>query len=193
MSEEILSKTPQKKIKSFIKKNFKSLIALSVILILTLFSYLFYEDLQKRKEIKLSEQYTQATIQFKQKKTKEAKQLLESIIIKKHKFYSSLALYFIIDNNLESDSAKVINFFDEILSIRSIDSENLNLIKIKKAIFLFNLGNEDLIIKTLNPIINSNSVWRSVAIKLISDYFLSKDQKIKANEYIQLLNSKNKK
>ena len=118
---------------------------------------------------------------------------MENIINKGHRFYSPLALYFIIDNNLETDSLKIINFFDKILSINTIDKENLNLIRIKKAIFLFNTEDEDLIIKTLNPIINSDSVWRNITIKLISDYFLSKDQKIKANEYIQLLNNKNKK
>ena len=69
----------------------------------------------------------------------------------------------------------------------------MNLIKIKKAIFLFSIGNEELVIKTLNPIINSNSFWRKIAIILISDYFLSKDQKLKANEYLQLLNNSIKK
>jgi len=119
--------------------------------------------------------------------------LLESIINKNHKFYSPLALYFVIDNNLEKDSLKIINFFDNILKISSIDKENLNSIRIKKGVFLFSTGNEESIIKTFNPVINSNSVWRVMAIKLISDYFLSKDQKTKANEYIQLLNNKIKK
>ena len=100
---------------------------------------------------------------------------------------------FIIDNNLETDSLKIINFFDKILLIKSIDEENLNLIKIKKAIFLFELGDEDTILKTLNPIINSKSVWREMAIKLISNYFLSFNQKTKANEYLQLLDGKIKK
>ena len=169
--------------------NFKNI----TLLILIFFGFFFYKDLQKKKEVKLSEDYTTAFVQFNEKKTDEAKQLLENIISKKHKFYSPLALYFIIDNNLETDSLKIINFFDKILSINSIDKENLNLIKIKKAIFLFKLGNEEDIIKTLNPIVNSNSVWRSMAIKLVSDYFISKNQVSKANEYILLLNSKNNK
>ena len=46
---------------------------------------------------------------------------------------------------------------------------------------------------TLNPIVNSDSVWRKMAIELISDYFISKNQTVKASEYIQLLNSKNNK
>jgi predicted negative regulator of RcsB-dependent stress response len=193
MSEETSNDTFQNKSKIFLQKNFKNLIILLTILILILFSYFFYKDVQKKNDIKISESYTQATIQFKEKKEDQAKKLLENIINKKHKFYSPLALYFIIDNSLEADSLKISNFFDIILSINSIDKENLNLIKIKKAIFLFNLGDEENIIKTLNPIINSESVWRNIAIKLISDYFLSKNQKIKADEYNQLLNEKIKK
>ena len=99
-----------------------------------------------------------------------------------------MALYFIIDNNLETNTSKIIKFFDKVLSINSIDEENLNLIKIKKAIYLFNSENEAVIIKTLNPVINSNSIWRNLAINLMSDYFLSKNQESKANEYLQLLN-----
>ena len=193
MSEKELKNNLLVKVLSIIKKNFKKLIVLSIFLIITFFSYLFYQNIKKNNEIKLSEQYTQASIQFKQKKINESKLLLESIINKNHKFYSPLALYFVIDNNLEKDSLKIINFFDNILKISSIDKENLNLIRIKKGVFLFSTGNEDSIIKTFNPVINSNSVWRVMAIKLISDYFLSKDQKTKANEYIQLLNNKIKK
>ena len=104
-----------------------------------------------------------------------------------------MALYFLIDNNLETDSKIIINAFDKILLINSIDQENLNLIKIKKAIFLFKLGNEEAMLTTLNPIVNSDSAWRKMAIELISDYFISKNQTVKASEYIQLLNSKNNK
>ena len=190
MSEEILNNNFQNKIVNFVKKNLKKLIVLSILLILILFSYLFYKDLKNKDEIKLSEQYTQASILFKEKKIEDAKQLLENIINKKHKFYSPLALYFVIDNNLEEDPLKIINFFNKILSISSIEKENLNLIKIKKAILLFDVDDEELIIKTLNPIINSDSVWRILSIRLISEYFLSKGQKKKANEYIQLLNNK---
>ena len=193
MPEEILNNNFQNKIVNFIKKNLKKIIISLLVLIIILLSFIFYNDLQKKKEIKISEKYTEATILFKQQETDETKLLLENIINKNHKFYSPLALYFIIDNNLETNPLKIISFFDKVLLINSIESENLNLIRIKKAIFLFSKGNEKLIIETLNPIINSDSVWRNIAIKLISDYFLSKDQKIKANEYIQLLNNKIKK
>ena len=190
MSEETLPNTFQDKIIIFMKKNIKKFIILSIFFIIILFSYFLYQDSKIKNEIELSENYTKASIQFNQKKTDEAKQLFENIINADHKFYSPMALYFIIDNNLESDPLKIINLFDKVLSINSIEEENLNLIKIKKAIFLFNLEDEKAIIKTLNPIINSKSTWRTMAIKLISDYFLSKNQDAKAKEYIQLLNNK---
>jgi predicted negative regulator of RcsB-dependent stress response len=189
MSEEIVNNNFQNKIIYFIKKNLKKLIIFAIFLILTLFSYFFYKDLQKKNELKISEKYTQATILYKQKKIDETKLLLENVINKNHRFYSPLALYFIIDNNLENDPSKIINFFDKILSIGSIDRENLNLIRIKKGIFLFSKGDEESVIKTLNPIINSDSVWRNMAIKLLSDYFLSKGEKNKASEFIKLLNN----
>ena len=113
---------------------------------------------------------------------------MEGIIAQDHQFYSPMALYLIIDNNIISEELKIISFFDIILKNNSIEKENLNLIKIKKAIYLINKDNEELILRTLNPIINSNSVWKNTAINLVSEYFLSKNQKTKAEEYIQLLN-----
>ena len=193
MSDEILNNSMQHKIQQFIKKNLKNLIVFIALLILILFGFFFYKDLQKKEELKISKNYIQASIKFEENKKAQAKEFLENIINKDHKFYSPLALYFIIDKKLETDPLKIMNYFDNVLSIRSIEKENLNLIKIKKAIFLFDLADEEKIIDLLNPVINSDSVWRNMAIKLMSDYFLSKDQTTKANEYIQLLNNKIKK
>jgi predicted negative regulator of RcsB-dependent stress response len=193
MSEEIKKNNFKIKFLSLIKNNFKKIISFLILLIIFLFIYLFYTNVQKKNEIKISEQYTEASIQFKQKKINSSKLLFENIINKDHRFYSPLALYFIIDNNLENEREKIIKFFDKILKINSIDKENINLIKIKKAIFLFSVEDEELLIKTLNPIINSDSIWRNMAIELISNYFLSKNQKTKAEEYIQLLNNKTNK
>ena len=142
MSEKILNNNFQNKIKFFVNKNLKRLVVISICSILILFGYFFFKDLQEKKGIELSEAYTQASVQFYKKEIEDAKKLLKDIINKKHKFYSPMALYFLIDNNLETDSKIIINAFDKILLINSIDQENLNLIKIKKAIFLFKLGNE---------------------------------------------------
>lgn len=175
---------------NFVKKNIKAFIALLIIALIFLFGFLLLENVQKKNNIRIAENYSQALLMIKQKKIKESKILLEGIIDKDHQFYSPLSLYLIIDNNIENDKSKIITYFDKIIKNNSIDVEDVNLIKIKKAIYLINLDNEELIIETLNPVINSNSVWRNLAINLISEYFFSKDQKIKAEEYIRLLNNK---
>jgi len=187
MLNEILKKNFLAHSLNFIKKKYKLLIILLLVLIIFLFAFMFYQDLNKKNNIQVAEEYTKATILIKQKRAEESKLLLESIINKNHQFYSPLALYLIIDNNIYLDDLKIINYFNKILKNNSIDKENLNLIKIKKAIYLINLDREEQVVKTLNPIINSKSVWRKTAINLISEYFLAKDQNAKAEEYIQLL------
>ena len=187
MLNEILKKNFLAHSLNFIKKKYKLLIILLLVLIIFLFAFMFYQDLNKKNNIQVAEEYTKATILIKQKKAEESKLLLESIINKNHQFYSPLALYLIIDNNIDLDDLKIISYFNKILKNNSIDKENLNLIKIKKAIYLINLDREEQVVKTLNPIINSKSVWRKTAINLISEYFLAKDQNAKAKEYIQLL------
>jgi predicted negative regulator of RcsB-dependent stress response len=190
MSNEILKKSFLDRATNFIKKNNKTLITLLVVGFVFLFAFLILNHIDKKKNIEIAEQYSQALVLVKQKKINESQKILENIINKEHKFYSPLALYLIIEKNIEVDSLKVINFFDKILKNKSIDKENLNLIKIKKSIYLINLDKEELVIETLNPIINSESVWKVLAINLISEYFLSKNQTIKAKEYLLLLDKK---
>jgi predicted negative regulator of RcsB-dependent stress response len=193
MSNEALKKNFIDRATIFVKKNLKAIFVYFFILLIILFTFFFYDNLQKKKNIKISEQYAQASILIKQKKISESKILLDLIINKDHQFYSPLALYLMIDNNIENDEKKIIIFFDKILKNNSIDKENLNLIRIKKAIYLINIDNEELIVSTLNPIINSSSAWKNMAIDIISQYFISKNQNLKAGEYLQLLkNKKNK-
>ena len=188
MSSEKMRENFQIRVFNFLKKNKIFFITLLTATLIGIFAFLVYKNMQIKNNIKIAQQYTQASILFNQKKIKESEILLEAIIEKNHKFYSPLALYLLIESNIENDTSKIINYFDIVLKNKSIDKENLNLIKIKKAIYLFDSQNEKLIIETLNPIINSNSVWKKMAIDLISDYFLSSGQKVKAEEYIQLLN-----
>ncbi len=190
MSNETVKNNFFENIKIFLKKNIKILIILIIVIFILLCSFLFYKNIQDKNNIKVAESFTQASILVKQKKIEESKLLLENIINKNHQFYSPLALYLLIENNIEKEPLKIITFFDKILKNNSSDEENLNLIKIKKAVYLINLDEENLIVETLNPIINSSSVWRKIAINLISDYFLSKDQNSKAEEYMRLLVTK---
>jgi predicted negative regulator of RcsB-dependent stress response len=193
MPEKILKKNILDKTTNFLKKNLKALIVLLALILIFLFTFMYYKNLKEKNNIYTAEMYSKAAILISREKISESKQILNEIIYKDHKLYSPLALYLIIDNKLESDNQKIINYFDRVLKNNLIKKENINLIKIKKSIYLIDLKKEELIIETLNPIINSDSIWRVMAINIISEYFLSTDQKIKSQEYIQLLNIKKNK
>ncbi len=190
MSEQLAKDSFQIQVINFFKKYKKTIFILVLLILILLISFIFYKNNQEKNNVNIAEKYTQASILLSQKKDIEAKIFLEDIIKSNHKFYSPLALYLIIDKKLESEKEKIILYFDQIIKKSSLDNESKNLIKIKKALYLFSTGDENLIIDTLNPIINSQSVWKTQAINLLADYFLSKGEKLKADEYLKLLNIK---
>ena len=189
MTDKKLKSNLKDRTLSFVKKNLKTILIILISLVVFLLIFLFYKNLQEKNNIKIAEKYNYASILIIQKEKEEGKLLLESIINDNHNFYSPLALYLLMEKYPKLDSLKIINFFNKILKNNSISKENLNLIKLKKAIYLINFDREELIIQTLNPIINSDSVWRNLSINIIIEYFLAKDQIVKADEYIKLLNN----
>lgn len=187
---------PKEKSKVIIEKikEYKKVIFLALILIIIVFiSSIYFKEKENRKNVLISDQFTNAKILINNKKIVEGKEILNQIINKNNKFYSPLSLYFIIDKNLEKDKEKIIILFDKIILINGLDEENKNLIKIKKALFLSTMEDEQRILNTLNPIINSKSIWRSDAIKILGDYFLHKGELNKSNEYYNLLKIDKKK
>ena len=137
----------------------------------------------------ISEKYNQAKVFINNKKNNEGLVILEEVINTKHPFYSPLSLYLILDSNLTNDADKITELFDKVISNNNIDKENINLIKLKKALYLSNDQNEQALLELLNPIINSGSHWRVIAITFLKDYFLSKDNYLKAEEYNKLLST----
>jgi predicted negative regulator of RcsB-dependent stress response len=187
MSDQQNNSFTQENIISYFKKNKKSLIIVSVLFIVIGFSFIFYQKNIDNKNTLISNKFNKASILIDQNNIGESKILLKEIIINGHKFYSPLALYLLIEKKIEKDNDKIIFYFDEILKINSLDKENVNLIKIKKTFFLFKTGKEEDIIKNLNPIINSNSVWKKTAIDLLREYYIHKGENLKADQYKKLL------
>ena len=172
-----------------LKKNLKLIITLFFIAVLA-FSLLTFIKIKKENEnILISEKYNKAKVLINNKKNNEGLILLEEVITTKHPFYSPLSLYLILDSNLTGESDKITELFDKVISNNNIDKENINLIKLKKALYLSNDQNEQALLELLNPIINSGSHWRVIAITFLKDYFLSKDNYLKAEEYNKLLST----
>ena len=185
------SKTRNEKIKIFFNNNKKYLIAILSSIILIVFAYFSYGEIQDRKMKKLAEKYNNISIKFSTSNKTDVKNELIEIINEKNSTYSPLALYFIIDNEIQSSNEEINKFFDIIINEINLDKEIKNLIIYKKGLFNASFETENNLIKILNPIINSDSVWKSHALYLLAEYFFNKNQKQKAKEfYSQILDYK---
>ena len=177
------------KIKNFFIKNKKYLVAVLSLIILIIFAYFAYGEMKDRKNKNLAEKYNDIIINFKSTNKLKFKKELVEIINEKNKTYSPLALYFIIDNEIKSSNEEINKFFDIIINDVNLDKEIKNLIIYKKGLFNSDFEDENNLINILNPVINSNSVWKSHALYLIAEYFFYKNEKQKAKEfYNQILN-----
>ena len=180
-----------KNIIPIIKQNSKLLFSIVSVALLSLIIILYLSYKNQKDLIHISEQYYEAQILIEKKNNKQAKSILENIIAEKSKLYSPLSLYLIIDLKLENDPLKVIKLFDEVIKIKKIDKEDKNLIRIKKALFISNNKDEEqIILDLLNPIVNSDSIWRKMSIEFLAKYFSNKNQKVKSEDYFKLLNNR---
>ena len=186
MDEEITiidSNTRNEKIKNFFINNKKSLILGFSIIVFTIISYLSMMEMKERKKIKLAKQFNVATINFKTEDTQKTIKQLTKLISENDATYSPLALYFLIDNNLIDNKNELNSLFDELIKETNLDEEIKNLIIYKKALFNSEFVSENDLLQMLNPIINSESIWKSHSLYLIAEFFYSKGQKQKSKEF----------
>ncbi len=171
----------------YLKSKSKLLSGLFIILILVGLFLFWFDYTSKEQRIKISENFVEAKILLINNNKAKSAEILKDIINKKDKIYSPKSLFLIIDNNLEEDDKIVLKYFDIILSVRGLEKEDLNLLKLKKAIYISDSSNEELMLELLNPIINSNSVWKTQSLKFLGDYYFSNKELKKAGQYYSIL------
>ena len=195
MDEEIAiidEKTRNEKIKSFFIKNKRLIISGLIILLLIVLSFYSYQAYNEGLKEKISDKYNNTVIEYKNGDKIKTIKLMKEIIEDKDSTYSPLALYFLIDNNLVKNQKEINDLFDILINKTSLDKEIKNLIIYKKGLFNADTFNENELIETLKPLINSDSVWKSHALYLIAEYFYSKNEKQKSKEFFnEIINSKN--
>ena len=195
MDEEIAiidSKTREEKIKNFFIKNKNKIISIIIVLVLIVFSFFFYQEYREGHRELLANKYNMAVAEYKNGNKSKVISSMKEIIVEMDSTYSPLALYFLIDNKIITSKEEINKYFDQIINESKLDKEIKNLIIYKKALFNSDFENENNLLKILDPVIKSNSVWKSHSLYLIAEYFFYNDQKQKAKEfYEQILNLKN--
>ena len=181
----INANTRNEKIKNFFVNNKKLLISSVIVLVLIVIGVYSYDKYTTDKKRQISDNFNAITIDHSESAKETTLNKLLEIINQKDPTYSPLSLYFIIDNNLLSDQSEVNKLFDVIIDETSLDKEIKNLVIYKKALFNADQANEADLLNMLNPLINSESVWKSHALYLMAEYFYAQDQKQKAKEFFE--------
>ena len=186
MDEEISiidSNTRNERIKIFFVNNKKNLIVGITGIIVCLVVYFSFDQIKERNKIKLANKFNLVKINYKKFEKQTAIDKLVEIINQKDATYSPLALYFLLDNNLIVSNTEVNKLFDELINQTNLEAEIKNLIIYKKALFNSDFTTENDLLKILNPIINSESIWKSHAFYLLAEFFYSKNEKQKAKDF----------
>ena len=181
----INTKTRNEKIKDFFLENKKSLISTIIVLILILIGFYSYQLFKNGKKKEISNRYNSIVIEYQIGNELKVAQTLKEIVNAKDRTYSPLALYFIIDNKLVKDKNEINDLFDVLIDKTSLETEIKNLVIYKKALFNADLVNELELLNILNPLINSNSIWRSHALYLMGEFFFNNGEYQKSKDFFQ--------
>ena len=188
MSEDtqIISNEEKKAdIKSFFLNNKKSLITSILIILFALFAYFFYSDYKINQKVKISDQYNLAIISYDKDNPNSSISEMKNIIKIKDPTYSTLALYFLLDNKLLDNKNEINRYFDILINDVKLEKETTNLIIFKKGLYNSESANEEELLKIFNPLINSENLWRSHSLYIMAEYFFSKNEMKKSKEFFE--------
>ena len=171
-------------IKNFFKKNIKTFSISILILLFTLLCFFAFEELKKQKKNKFAEIYNNITFNAEKFSEKQKKDNMIKIVKGKVDTYSTLALYYLIDNKIITDDNEIKNLFNIVISTNK-NNELKNLVIFKKALYFSDKLPESELLNILNPIINSESIWKQHALLLMGDFYFHKKQFNKSKEFFK--------
>ena len=187
MNEDLFSAdyniTKKNKLLRFYESNKILIFSGIFVLIIASVSIFFYMSSKENKKILLAENYMQAKIYLEKGEKNKARNILEKIIFSKNSTYSVLSLFLLLEENLIIDKDQLSKLFEEVLKNNKYDDEIENLIVLKRLIFESNFLTEAEILNLANPLIKQETIWKPHALMLLGDYFVFKNQNIKAREF----------
>tara|TARA_A100001015_G_scaffold236082_1_gene268108 strand:+ start:5448 stop:6092 length:645 start_codon:yes stop_codon:yes gene_type:complete len=186
MDEEISiinTNSRNERIKNFFINNKKKIAILISAFLIILISFFIYSSVKKKNKLALANKYNLVTSESGQINRADVQNQLLEIINEEDGTYSVLALYYLIDNKIIVDREKINALFDKVINEIKLEKEIKNLIIYKKAMFNSDTENENILLEILNPVINSDSIWKSHALYLLGEYFYYRNENKKAKEF----------
>jgi len=178
------------KLNNFFSRYKKYLTTLLILLITIPSFYHAYKTYERNKSEKNLENYSKAYSLLKNKNFDESKIILTDLLKSNNEFVIILALNKIIEININNnDLKKNILIIDNILESKKLSSLNSDLLKIKKALLIFDFADEKLIENLLNNK-NEKNKFNKISLQILYDFYNSKNLLEKARQIEKLINEK---
>jgi len=178
------------KVIKFFSKYKKYLISLLILLITIPSFYHAFKAYERNKSEKILENYSQAIMMLGNENLDEADKIFTKLLNEKNEAIMISSLKKIIKINLKKKNPKKnIILIDDILNSKKLSALNAELLKIKKALLIFDKVDE----KTMLDLLNKNekqSKFYSLSMQILVDFYISKNELSKANEIQKLVNEK---
>ena len=192
MSNEFESQVEEKifedKIKSFFKKFKIYIILFLFIIVITpiLFQIKIYITKKNNEQVIVS--YSLALEELNKNNTVDAKKLFEKLLLSDNNTVALLSLNQLYKINKESKN-EFSKILDKTISKNSLSEKNTELLKLQKALFIFDSAPESEMLNLLN-IKNNKDYFYKLNLQIIYDFYVSKNEKKKAEEIKLLINEK---
>ena len=178
------------KVIKFFSQYKKYLITLLILLITIPSFYHAFKAYERNKSEKILEDYSKAIMMLSNENLDEADKIFTKLLNEKNEAILISSLNKIIEINLKKKNPKKnIILIDDILNSKKLSALNTELLKIKKALLIFDKADE----KTMLGLLNKNekqSKFYSLSMQILVDFYISKNEVLKANEIQKLVNEK---
>ena len=119
----INSNTRQEKVRNFFVNNKNKIISIIIILIVILIGAYSFDSYKTNKKKEISDKFNSSILAYSDSVKEKTIQNLVEIINEQDPTYSTLSLYFIIDNKLISNQSEINSYFDILIEKTSLDEE----------------------------------------------------------------------
>ena len=177
------------KVIKFFSQYKKYLITLLILLITIPSFYHAFKAYERNKSEKILEDYSKAIMMLSNENLDKADEIFTKLLNEKNEAIMISSMNKIIEINLKKNPKKNIIIIDDILNSKKLSALNTELLKIKKALLIFDKADE----KTMLDLLNKNdkqSKFYSLSMQILVDFYISKNELSKANEIQKLVNEK---
>lgn len=163
----------------------KYLISFLFLIIVLPSAYHIYADYKYKKNLNLMSQYSDAMLLLNNNKIDQSIIIFEKLVKnRENETIKLLAINKLLEIYIKKKNfQKAINIINIEIDNIKISENTKNLLKIKKSLLIFDQINENEILILLD-VKNQNNIYRNINIKIISDYYLSKNKKEKYQKFI---------